>query len=123
MKYLGIDYGEKKVGLALADEELEIATPFKTITAETTTEKIEQISSIIENQDITQIVIGLPLSTQGEETSKSKEVRGFTNQLKKEVEADFEFVDERFSSQEADSLEGDASRDEKSAMLILDTYL
>jgi len=123
MKYLGIDYGEKRIGLARADEKLKIATPYKTISADSKAEKIEKLASLIKREDFSQIVVGLPLATDASENEATRQVREFVNELKQEVEAKFDFVDERFSSQEADSMGGTASRDEKSAMVILDTFL
>ncbi|MFB6181806.1 MAG: Holliday junction resolvase RuvX [Candidatus Magasanikbacteria bacterium] len=123
MRYLGIDYGSKRVGLARADEDLQIAVPYKTIESDSDEEKLKQLSSIVKDQGISEIAVGLPLSTDGGGTAKSKEVREFIDELKKEVDAEFHFIDERFTTQEAKSMGGEAGKDEKSAMLILDTYL
>ncbi len=123
MKYLGVDYGEKRIGLARADEELKVPTPYKTISTNKEVEKIEKLASIIKKENFDKIIIGLPLSTDNSENEATQKVREFVDKLKQKVEAEFEFIDERFSSQEADSMGGAASRDEKSAMVILDTFL
>ena len=59
---------------------------------------------------------------EGTQIGSSQEARPIANQ-KKEIKTPIEFVDERFTSAEADRLGGEASRDEKAAMLILQSYL
>lgn len=124
MDILGIDYGEKYVGLAIAKEEFGIATPYKTIEAQENKEKITRLSQIINQEEVDKIVIGLPLGENREETEMSKTVRSFSDKVQQKTEIDIEFVNEFFTSQEAESLEGGiANNHEKAAMLILDSYL
>jgi len=120
-KYLGIDWGEKRIGLALADAETRMALPFKTVA------NFKELLSVIEDEEISEIVIGQPLKMRGGNLPLSSEFSNFLNLLKKNVGVPIVLLDERLSSKAADALPGNKSekhgRDEVAAMLILQDYL
>lgn len=119
-KLLGIDWGEKRVGLALGDSETKIATPFLVVAS------LEEIKKIIEQEEIDEIVIGLPLKMGGGEKLWVK-FTDFFNKLKINFKIPVHEVDERLTSKAADALYGGkktkAPRDAVAAMLILQSYL
>ncbi|MDO8592574.1 MAG: Holliday junction resolvase RuvX [bacterium] len=131
MKYLGIDWGKKRIGLALADSETKIATPFKTVG------NLGEVVSVAESEEVDLIVIGKPYplvnisgyarSGEARQYPISDEFEKFITELKSKINAPIELVDERLSSKAADALPGDkktkASRDEIAAMLILQSWL
>ena len=121
MKYLGIDWGEKRIGLALGDSETKIATPFMTVGS------IEAVVKVIKDEQTDAVVLGKPLSISNFQFSISKQFEDFLNELKSKIGIPVELVDERLSSKAADALLGDkktkAGRDEIAAMIILQTYL
>lgn len=119
--YLGIDWGEKRIGLALGDSETKLATPFKTAGS------LEELLEIIVQEEIDLAVLGRPVKMGGGE-DLDPSFLDFLDRLKKELgEKRIETIDERLTSKQADKLPGDkktkASRDEISATLILQTYL
>lgn len=120
-KYLGIDWGEKRIGLALGDSETKIATPFKTVAG------IDELLELIKEEEIEVVVLGKPVSILNSEFPISEKFKNFLNELKENLNIPIELVDERLSSKAADALEGSkktkASRDEIAAMLILQSYL
>lgn len=122
INYLGVDWGEKRIGLALADSENKIATPFKTI------KNISELVKIILEEDINSVVIGLPkkMSTGIIENSNfSKFIKILRTRLV-DKNISLEFMDERLSSVQADTLkvkEFKYERDSISAMIILQSYL
>lgn len=121
MKILAIDFGTKTLGLAMTDTDLDIVFPFGTM------QNIEpkiflNIKDLVLKEDFEKIVIGLPLGMNGEETEATRRVRDFVAKLESEVGMSVVFQDERFSTHEADRMGGEASRDEKSAMIILEQY-
>jgi RNase H-fold protein (predicted Holliday junction resolvase) len=59
----------------------------------------------------------------GKENKNTERIRKFVEELKLEVDIPIEFFDERFSSQQADAMGGGVSRDEKAAMVVLQSYL
>lgn len=119
-KYLGIDWGEKRLGLATADEETCIALPFKTVS--TLTEVLE----IIKKEDIDVVVIGSPKKMNGTAADNPAWLK-FVNDLKEASACPIELLDERLSSLAADALAGEknekAERDEIAATIILQDYL
>jgi len=121
MKYLGIDWGEKRIGLALGDSETKIATPFKTVG------NVDEVARVVENEQIDVIIVGKPYQIFNFQFLISEQVKNFLNELKSKVNVPVKLVDERLSSKAADALPGDkktkSSRDEIAAMLILQSYL
>ncbi len=124
MNILAIDYGKKKIGLAIADVDLKIALPAGQISGSDNRIKREKIIEIIKNKNIKKIIVGLPLGLNGEENENTKSVREFMEKLQELNPIEVIFIDERFTSREADRLGvGGVSRDEKAAMLILESWL
>ncbi|OGH72268.1 MAG: hypothetical protein A3I93_03590 [Candidatus Magasanikbacteria bacterium RIFCSPLOWO2_02_FULL_43_22] len=85
-----------------------------------------ELVNLIKKEKIDKIVIGLPLGLDGKENNNTTRVRKFVDDLKKEIKIPVDFVDERFTSAQADRMDGGmagASRDEKAAMVILESYL
>jgi len=120
-KYLGIDWGEKRIGLALGDSLTKTATPFKVVGT------IEEIVKIIREEEINVVVLGKPLKMSDVEYRMSDKFLDFLALLKEKISIPVETIDERLSSMGADALLGDkktkAPRDTVAAMLILQNYL
>lgn len=121
INYLGIDWGEVRIGLALGDDEIKIASPFKVVGS------INEIIQVIKDEDIDVVILGKPLRMSNADFRMSNEYNEFIDLLKKKVNIPIKFVDERLSSKAADALVGDkktkAPRDAVAAMLILQSYL
>jgi len=103
MRILGIDYGEKRIGLAVSDESQTFA---RELTIVSPKEFWNEIKTIISENQITQIVLGWPLNMSGEETDKTREVAEFKQKLEKLGNWEIETMDERLSSQMAESISG-----------------
>lgn len=120
-KYLGIDWGEKRIGLALGNSENKIATPFKIVG------NISEILSIIKEEEINEIVIGEPQAMVDSGLRNKEQYFSFVEKLRKSCSLPIRAVDERMSSRAADALPGDkktkAGRDALAAMLILQSFL
>lgn len=119
-KYLGVDWGEKRIGLALADEETSLSLPFRTVA------NLKELLGVIKAEEITDIVIGSPRKMSGEAANNPLWLE-FVGQLKANIQARLHFVDERLTSLAADARGGrdknKASRDEIAASIILQDYL
>lgn len=98
---LAIDYGEKKVGLALSDPLKIIAKPYKTIDNISDEKLIENFNSIINDKNIDEIVIGLPITMKNSFSKQTENVDKFIELLKKKINIKVVVVDERLSSIEA----------------------
>ncbi|KKS71125.1 MAG: RNAse H domain protein, YqgF family [Candidatus Magasanikbacteria bacterium GW2011_GWE2_42_7] len=82
-----------------------------------------ELPALIESEGIQNIVIGNPLGMDGGENENTKRVQDFVDELSAMIAVPIELYDERFSSKQADAMGGTATRDEKSAMVILQSYL
>ena len=121
MKILGIDYGEKRIGLAVSDESQTLARELSILSPK---EFWKQISQLISSQEISQIVLGWPLNMSGEETEKTLQVKAFRGKLEKLVDIKIDIMDERLSSQMAGNLPGGKQNvDSLAAQIILQNYL
>ncbi len=94
---LGIDFGEKRVGLALSDRSNLIASPFKTLNYINENDLITQIKKIVTENDIKNFVLGLPINMKGEDTAQTKIVRKFKKSLSS-LDLPIIYEDERLSS-------------------------
>ncbi len=97
-KILGIDYGEKRIGLAISDETETIARELDILSPK---EFWEQVDKLISDQQISLIVLGWPLNMSGQETKKTEEVKGFKSKVESKTGLPVEIMDERLSSQMA----------------------
>ena len=89
---LGIDYGERNIGLAFGRAGL--VSPIKTISGKNIQVAMNEISLTVLNNKVDKIIIGLPLDLDGKETFKSLKVRRFANLLKNHIKKPIEFVNE-----------------------------
>ncbi len=99
MKYLAIDYGEKRIGLAICDDSETIASPLTVIKGPPGV--IEKIRRTVEDEKIEAIILGLPLNMDDSEGPQAKLVRKFAAKLKKHIDIPIYFHDERLSSFDA----------------------
>lgn len=123
-RVLGIDYGTKKIGFAFSDQEGRIAFP-KSVQPNVWSYVSAYVSDLILKDDVSEIVIGLPVGLDGEETELSAQVRKFADKLKEEFALPIHLENEVYSTAQARTFEG-ASEDKidaASAALILQTFL
>ena len=100
MRYLAIDYGEKRTGLAICDAGENVASPLKVILGHGLL--IPHILEAIQRENVEAIVIGLPLNMDDTEGPQVKRVKAFAAELKKNTTIPIHFHDERLSSFEAE---------------------
>jgi putative Holliday junction resolvase len=121
MRVLGIDYGEKRIGLAVSDESQTLARELNILSPK---EFWQQIKNTIDENQITKIVLGWPLNMRGEMTDKTREVEIFKLRLESETGLPVETMDERLTSQMAAKLPGgDKNIDSLAAQILLQNYL
>ena len=96
-RILGVDYGDSRIGLAISDLNKIIASPFHTITNKASISLEERFKSIILENDIECIVLGLPISMAGNETRQTVKVREFSKSLES-FGVPIHMQDERLSS-------------------------
>ncbi len=127
MRCLGIDYGRRRIGLALSDPTLLIASPLVIIENRGLKKTTAQILEIMRQNNVEQIVLGLPLHANGDESEMSQEARNFGQALAN-MGFPVTLVDERYTSVTAENMIGDHPRrkelvDKVAASIILQMYL
>ncbi len=132
MRILGIDYGEKRIGIAISDPLNITAQGLMTIERTRIEEDIQKIINIIHEKEVGEVVIGLPKLMDNTLGEKALAVLSFIDLLKEQTHIPIHTVDERFSTVRANKamLEGDLSRKKRkkridviAAQLILQSYL
>lgn len=110
MRYLAIDFGFKRTGLALCDKSEQFSSPLMVI--DKPGDVIPKIKQVIKNEDVEAVVVGLPFNMDGTEGPQAKATRTFAASLAKEITIPVEMFDERLSSFEAEEklLPGDFTR-------------
>ncbi len=101
-RILAVDPGGRRVGLALSDPMRIIASPFKTLLIKNNADAIEQIRSVIDEQEVTELVVGLPLRPGAKKSEQAQRVETFIAELKASVEQPVHTIDESYSSVEAE---------------------
>ena len=129
-KLLGLDHGDKRFGIALSDAGKVIATPRRVV--EGVAAFWDAIGSLVEEEDIEAVVLGLPLNMDGSEGPRARKVIEFSRELEKRTGLQVYFWDERLSSFEAESILSEAGVhgrrrkgkvDMVAAQIILQGYL
>lgn len=100
---IGFDYGAKRLGVAVSDLMLTVATPYTIIQRSTLEKDLSAIKKIIEEKEVGAMVFGLPLQMNGEEGSIAAEVREFASKVKQHIDLPMFFWDERLSSSAVES--------------------
>ncbi len=100
---LGLDIGKKRIGVAGCDGTGLIATPLTTIQRSRWSQDVEQFKTLIEQRDVTILVIGLPYGLNGELGKQGKRIEQYTQRLAKALQLPIEYVDERLTSIEAET--------------------
>ncbi len=100
-RILGIDPGKKRVGLAIGNNILKVASGYKTVEYKSKKIFIETLRSIMIEEEIGLIVIGLPLNMDGSEGESAKFSRRLADLIIEELEIEVELIDERLSTEEA----------------------
>jgi len=80
-RLLGVDHGDRRIGLALSDPIPIIASPLKTVTINNNQDAIDAILEIINEYEVVLVVIGLPIGMKGQETAQTIHVRKFADSL------------------------------------------
>jgi len=123
MSILGIDYGEKKIGLAKSAGSLAVSLGI----IENDNMLFQKIKEICEQGSIERIVVGVPHPHSGEKNEQQKKSEQFVNNLKQQLQIEVVIEDERMSTAEAQKLgkglKKGADDDAIAAMLILQSYL
>jgi len=111
-RVLGLDVGEKTIGLALSDVMRRIATPYATIERKKFTHDMEELKKIIAAQSVCGLIIGYPINMYGTLGPRTQSTRAFVSTMSKHIELPMLLWDERMSTMavERTMLAADLSR-------------
>ena len=134
MRVMALDYGERRVGVAISDELQLIARPLTTIRREKKgyAQIIDRIRELVDENEVVTLVVGLPLNMDGSRGAAVDRVESFISDLRRSVSIPVVTVDERLTSREADRMlremgmglrERRARSDEYAASVILQDYI
>lgn len=122
MKALGIDYGLKKIGIAISDEGRSFAFPHSVVANDEHT--LKKILAICEKEKVDTIVVGESLNLDKTENPLMKKIRPFKEDLERKSHLPVVFQEEIFTTKEAERIQGKhATLDASAAALILKSYL
>jgi putative Holliday junction resolvase len=132
MKLMGIDYGRRRIGIAVSGDGAAIARSIGIIDRKAHPNGVDELIRIIDTEKPAALVFGLPLGIDDDETDMSREVRGFAAAVEQRAALPVHFVDESFTSKRAAELamfrKKKARRDKSlsdriAACLILQEYI
>ncbi len=122
MKYLGIDYGEKNIGIAVSDENETMAFPLKVI--KNSKKTLTEIKEVFQKENAESIVLGESLNLNGEPNKIMEDIVEFKENLEKEIGKKIYFEPEFYTTQHSLHVQGrTAMTDASAAALILQSFL
>jgi len=132
MRCLGLDVGDRWIGVALSDPGGILASPLTIIERTEDSQALAAIADIINKEQVGKIVVGLPLSLDGTLSGQAEKVKDFTDKLAEQIKIPLEYRDERLTTVMAQRLKraaggkkgrGKTRYDSQAAAIILQSYL
>lgn len=133
MRIVGIDFGERRIGVAAADDRTRLAIPVTTIVV--SADPIDDLVGIVEEQRAEELVFGLPLSLSGAEGAQAQRIREVAAALEARISIPIRFQDERLTTRQAEhatprkkksvsrAKASSPGRDAVAASIVLQAYL
>jgi putative Holliday junction resolvase len=131
MKLIGVDYGRRRIGLAVTDENGEFIRSLPTLLRKSNAPYLKELVAIIQQENPSWIIIGLPLDANDKDTAMSLEIRAFADKLGRMASLPVYFVDESLTSIRAGDIirhhkkkhrQNKENTDRIAACLILDAF-
>ncbi len=121
MRYLALDVGDRRIGLAVGDDAHGLSRPLRTVVRRSVVKDLAEIERIAREEAIDALVIGLPLTLSGEEGHQAERVRRFATASQK-LGLPVRLYDERHTSSEAE-IRGARDLDAGAATILLEDFL
>jgi putative Holliday junction resolvase len=132
MRILGLDVGERRIGVAVVDESVRVALPVAVVDRRELPADLDAIARLVQEQGAEAVVVGLPISLNGSLGPQAQAVKAFAQELSDRLSLPIEYWDERLSSVEAQQRlasaghrgrKAKAKRDAAAAAIVLQSYL
>jgi putative Holliday junction resolvase len=120
MRYLGIDYGSRRIGLSYGDE-IGVATPLPALVDEDPAKRWTALAAVVKARRITDLVLGYPFNMDDSVGFKAKEVDEFAERLRTDFGLPVHLIDERLTSYEAESTIPKSKRREVRSSGLIDS--
>ena len=121
MRYLALDIGDRRIGLAVGDDTHGLSRPLRTLLRRSVVKDLAELERIARDEQIDALVIGLPLTLRGEEGHQAERVRRFATAAEK-LGLPVRLYDERHTSTEAE-IRGASDIDAGAATILLEDFL
>lgn len=132
MRVLGIDFGDRKIGLAVSDRLGITAQPLTSYRRKTEKEDAAFFKSVVSEYEISEVIVGMPLRMDGSSGTRVEKTREFAGWLERILDLPIRFWDERLTTKQANQILSQRKinpkakkdlEDQVSAMIILSAYL
>ncbi|HKJ69487.1 MAG TPA: Holliday junction resolvase RuvX [bacterium] len=100
-RIVALDFGTRKIGVAISDALQITAAPLKTIRYRSRETLFEELRSLIRDREVIEVVVGVPYTMRGGESHTTREVKEFITWLAENLDIPVQTIDERLSSQQA----------------------
>jgi putative Holliday junction resolvase len=100
-RLLGLDVGDRRIGVAVSDPEQHLAVPLRTLVQDGRGGDLDALERLVRDEEIVGIVVGLPLSLSGESGAQANSARAYAKRLQSRLGVDVYLYDERLSTQQA----------------------
>jgi len=114
MRYLALDIGQTRIGIAISDANGKVASPIEVLPAQEVINHSKSFRRLLEDWEPEALVCGLPYTLAGEEGPQAQRIKELGNQIARNCDLDVIFVDERLSSKEAKRILREQGFDERS---------
>jgi putative holliday junction resolvase len=123
MRVLALDYGRARCGCAVSDPTGVLASPIEAVRAPATRRGLARLRTLVRENDVDRVVVGLPLTLAGRDSAQTIETREFATRLAGELPVPVELYDERFTTRLAERSGGKADEDSRAAAHLLESWL
>jgi putative Holliday junction resolvase len=122
-RILALDYGEARCGCALSDPTGALATPIDAVERPDTRRALDAIARIVRENEVSRVVVGLPVTLDGHEGHQARRTRAWADRLAERLPVLVVMHDERLTTRQAERAGGDADADSRAAAFLLESYL
>jgi putative holliday junction resolvase len=114
-RWLGLDLGHVRIGIALSDPLGMTAQPLMVLKSAGNQKDLAAIGELVNQHEVTQVIVGLPFNMNGTDSSQTEKVRAFTSKLASRLNVPVFFLDERLTSKQAERamIEGGTRREDR----------
>jgi len=123
VKVMALDFGPARTGVAVSDPTGRIARPLGVVERAHTEKGLEQVHALVADEEVEQVVVGLPLTLRGERGDQAHASEQFAKRLRKILDVPVVLFDERFTTDLAQQTASGSELDARAAAHLLSSFL